>query len=68
VSAIAPSVEKVRGTAGNLLEAAITQNVRDNVAALAERSDIIRDAAQTGKLRIVGGVYHLATGRVEFLA
>lgn len=68
VSAIAPSVEKVRGAAGNLLEAAITQNVRDNVAALAERSDIIRDAAQAGKLRIVGGVYHLATGRVEFLA
>ncbi|MHA3903096.1 carbonic anhydrase [Castellaniella sp. WN] len=67
VSAIAPSVEKVRVAAGDLLAAATEQNVRDNVTALAAGSAIIREAAQAGKLRIAGGVYRLETGRVEFL-
>ncbi len=66
--AIAPSVEKVRGGAADLLKAATEQNVRDNVAALAARSAIVRDAVQAGKLRIAGGVYRLETGRVEFPA
>ncbi len=67
VSAIAPSVEKVRDAAGDLLAAATAQNVRDNVAALAARSAIVRDAARAGRLRIAGGIYRLETGRVEFL-
>lgn len=67
VAAIAPSVEKARARAGNLQEAAVEQNVLDNVAALAAHSAIIREAAEAGKLRIVGGVYRLKTGRVEFL-
>jgi carbonic anhydrase len=68
VSAIAPSVEKVRGVPGDLLAAATEQNVRDNMAALAARSAIVRDAARAGKLKIAGGLYRLETGRVDFLA
>lgn len=67
VSAISPSVEKARALAGDLQETATAQNVRDTVAALSARSTIIRDAAQAGKLRVVGGIYRLGTGRVEFL-
>jgi carbonic anhydrase len=68
VSAIAPSVEKVRNGPGDLQAAATEQNVRDTMAALAAHSDIIGQAVRAGKLRIAGGIYRLETGRVEFLA
>ncbi|CDM23965.1 carbonic anhydrase [Castellaniella defragrans] len=67
VSAIAPAVQKVQDGGGDLLAAATAQNVRDNVAALAERSTILGDAVRAGKLRLAGAVYRLDTGRVEFL-
>jgi len=68
VSAIAPAVEKVRSQPGDLLAAATAQNVRDTMAALAARSDIIGQAVKAGQARIVGGVYRLGTGQVDFLA
>lgn len=68
VATIVPSVDKVKGQAKNLVEAAIEQNVRDSMAALSERSAIVHDAVKAGKLRVVGGVYRLATGKVGFLA
>jgi carbonic anhydrase len=68
VTALLPSVEKVKGGSGNLLEAATVQNVRDGVARLPEQSTIIRDAVKAGKLKIIGGVYRLATGKVDMVA
>ena len=66
-AAIAPSVEKARGTPGDLVAAAIGQNVRDTVSGLVAHSDIIGQAVQAGTLRVVGGLYRLETGQVEFL-
>ncbi|WP_232490619.1 carbonic anhydrase [Burkholderia ubonensis] len=63
-----PAVNKVKGEAANLLEAAIVQNVHDSVVNLHARSAIIQEAKQAGKLRIVGGVYRLSTGKVELLS
>ncbi|AJC21010.1 carbonic anhydrase [Pandoraea pulmonicola] len=63
--AILPSVDKIKGEATNLLDASITQNVRDSVFNLQAQSAIIRDAEKAGKLKIVGGVYRLHTGKVE---
>ncbi|HEU0231356.1 MAG TPA: carbonic anhydrase [Burkholderiaceae bacterium] len=68
VAALVPSVDKVKGKAKNLVEAATEQNVRDSMVALSERSAIVHDAMGAGKLRIVGGIYRLATGKVDFLA
>ncbi|KVK83893.1 carbonic anhydrase [Burkholderia ubonensis] len=62
-----PAVNKVKGEAANLLDAAIAQNVRDSVVNLHVRSAIMQEAKQAGKLRIVGGVYRLSTGKVELL-
>lgn len=65
--AMLPAVSKVKGEATNLLDAAIAQNVRDSVAHLHARSVIIQEAKQAGKLRIVGCVYRLSTGKIELL-
>jgi carbonic anhydrase len=67
VAAIVPAVDKVKGKSRDLLEAATAQNVRDSMAALPERSAIVHDAVVAGKLRVVGGIYRLATGKVDFL-
>ena len=66
-AAIAPSVEKTRDAQGDKVAAATEQNVRDTVAGLAARSDIIGQAVGAGTLRLVGGLYRLETGQVEFL-
>jgi carbonic anhydrase len=64
---ILPAVNRVKGEGPNLLDAAISQNVRDSVVNLRTQSTIIPEAEQAGKLKIVGGVYRLATGKVELL-
>lgn len=69
VNAITPSVKQAQSQhPDSLLNAAIEQNVRDNVVSLAALSPIIEQAQQAGKLKIVGGIYRLDTGKVDFLA
>ncbi|WP_322997362.1 carbonic anhydrase [Castellaniella sp.] len=66
-NAIAPAVKQAQSQhPTQLLDAAITQNVQDNVASLSTQSAIIRQAQQAGKLKIIGGVYRLDTGKVDF--
>lgn len=66
--AMLPAVRKVRKDGGDLLNAAIAQNVKDSMANLSARSTIIRNAEKGGKLKIVGGVYRLLSGKVDFVA
>ena len=49
------------------LAAAITHNARHQTRLLTERSDVIRDHVARKEVRIVAGVYHLGTGKVEWL-
>jgi carbonic anhydrase len=67
VEALAPAVKQSAGQPGDALANAIRQNVVDNVAALKSASPILDAAVSQKKLKIVGGVYRLATGRVEFI-
>ncbi|QQX57089.1 carbonic anhydrase [Pseudomonas chlororaphis] len=66
--AVKPSVEKVLKAPGDILENAITQNVKDTVSRLKHESPILSDALEKGKLNIVGGVYKLSSGKVEMVA
>lgn len=50
---------------GTLLHAATIENIRQNVRRLQEATPILDRAVQSGKLKVVGGLYHLDTGRVE---
>ncbi|MDB6143086.1 MAG: carbonic anhydrase [Pseudomonas sp.] len=66
-NALRPSVEQVLNAPGDLLENAIVQNVRDTVSKLKADSPVLSDAIASGKLKIVGGVYKLQSGKVEWL-
>lgn len=65
VSAIAPAVEAAAGKPGNPLDNAIRENVLLNVQALTRAAPILNKAVEDGKLRVVGGIYNLATGKVD---
>jgi carbonic anhydrase len=49
------------------LAAAVKNNARRHTRLLTERSEIIKDHIAKKELRIVCGVYQLATGKVEWL-
>jgi len=49
------------------LDTAIIENVRLNVRDLTQATPIISEFVANGKLKIVGGVYDLATGKVALL-
>ncbi|MGH6735471.1 MAG: carbonic anhydrase [Methyloceanibacter sp.] len=68
VEAIQPAVDAAHGKhPGDLLAATIDENVRLGMSNLKTRSDVIGDAIKSGKVGIAGGVYDLATSKVNFL-
>lgn len=72
VAPIFPAVEQARAadptlTGPALVAAAVRANAMLQVRTLLRSSDIVRDAVRAGKLQVVGAVYDLPTGNVEFL-
>ncbi|MBD2293231.1 carbonic anhydrase [Anabaena sphaerica FACHB-251] len=67
VEEIKPAVERVRNKTGSLEENAIIANVQYQAEKLAESSTILRGLIKEGKLKIVGGRYDLASGKVTLL-
>jgi carbonic anhydrase len=67
VSAIAPAVNAVKNSPGDMLANAIQQNVVMNVAKLKAAPPILQAAADKKAIRVVGGVYKLRTGKVDLL-
>jgi len=55
-------------TDGAFVESATELNVREAMRQIRERSPVLRALLDAGKVRLVGGVHDLATGRVTFLA
>jgi carbonic anhydrase len=51
----------------DVLAAATAANVRNNVRAISEAQPLLAPAAKDKKIKVVGGVYDLATGRVGLL-
>jgi len=64
VAAIRPAVEAVSDEGGDMLDNAIRRNVLMNVEKLKNATPIIKAAVDDKKIKIVGGIYKLATGRV----
>jgi len=72
---IQPAVKSARDTfsgvktASNLafVEAVCDCNVRLTIAQIRAQSPILKDMESTGAIKIVGAVYDMKTGRVEFL-
>jgi carbonic anhydrase len=61
-SFIAPAVEHA-----TTLDDAIADNARFQAALLGDASPVLRERVAAGTLEIVGGVYKLRSGLVEFL-
>lgn len=55
-------------TDGAFVESATELNVREAMRQIRERSPVLRELLDAGKIRLVGGIHDLATGRVRFLA
>jgi carbonic anhydrase len=62
-----PWVNAVQGAPGNLLANAIRRNVTLNVEKLKGSTPILKSIAADKKIRVVGGIYELNTGRVQLL-
>lgn len=68
VDAIRPAVEIAEKTnAKNPLEEAIAENVRYNVRRLQQATPIVAEFVASGKVKVVGAVYDIATGTVTLL-
>ena len=50
-----------------LVNAVIEANVRQTVSDILDRSEVIADLVESGDLRVVGAVYDLESGRVDWL-
>jgi carbonic anhydrase len=68
VDAIAPAVRDVLNEPGDTLKNAIRRNVVRTMATLAAATPILSAAVADKKLRVVGGIYDLATGKVAMVA
>src|SRR3984893_500531 len=68
VAALRPAVEAVKDKPGYLLANAIRSNVVLTVDKLKSAAPILKAAVDDKKIRVVGGVYELRTGRVELLS
>ena len=67
VDAIAPAVKAVQGESGDLLSNATRRNVELNVEKLKTTPPILRPVIEEKKIRVVGGIYELRSGRVRLL-
>ncbi len=68
IAPIVPAaIAACRGDAADKVEAAVEENVRRVVQHLLTRSHIIAAEVEAGRLRLAGGVYDLATGRVRVI-
>jgi len=65
IEQIKPAVEAAQKTQpANLLNAAIAENVRQTVQHVTGAKPMLADMIAAGKVKVAGGVYDIATGRV----
>jgi carbonic anhydrase len=69
---VQPAVDRAKAQNPNasqdeLVAAAVKENVWQSISDLFRESSTVRDAAESGKLLVVGAVYDIATGEVSFL-
>jgi carbonic anhydrase len=68
VKLIRPAVAAAKGKKGDQLENVTKANVLEGVKRLEGLEPILSKAAKAGKLKVVGGIYELSTGKVVMLS
>jgi carbonic anhydrase len=67
VRPIRPAVEKARGMPGDMIANAVRINVEMVVAQIRDSAPLLKGMVKTGRLRVVGAVYSLESGKVTWL-
>jgi len=67
VAALTPAVKSAQAEPGDLLTNATRRNVAMNVDKLKAATPILKSFTDDKKIRVVGGIYQLKSGRVELL-
>lgn len=68
INAIKPAVEKAKAShPQDLLEASIRENILTQVDQLRNLEPVLAKRVREGSVKIIGALYHLETGEVEFL-
>lgn len=68
INAIKPAVETARkNKSENLLDASIRENIKMQVDQLRGLEPVLAKRVRDGSIKIIGALYHLNTGTVEFL-
>ena len=67
INAIQPAVDSVKDQSGNLIENAVKANVEMVIERLISTEPILSGFVIEDKLKIVGAIYNLKSGLVEFL-
>ncbi|MFT5861308.1 MAG: carbonic anhydrase [Flavobacteriaceae bacterium] len=71
LSKIESSVNKVESSSGNLNGAEIEQvtllNIENSIEQIRDESSILKEMEDAGQIKIVGAVYSVESGKVEFL-
>jgi carbonic anhydrase len=68
VVALKPAVDAVQGQSGDMLGNATRRNVMLNVDKLKNAAPILSAFATDKKIRVVGGIYELRSGKVQLLS
>jgi carbonic anhydrase len=68
VAALKPAVDAVQGLGGDILGNATRRNVTLNVDKLKNAAPILSAFAADNKIKVVGGIYELRTGKVQLLS
>lgn len=67
VDAIAPAIKQARAEGGDVLQHAIDDNVKHVVGQLKNSQPLLAPAINDGKAKVVGGIYRLATGKIDLI-
>jgi len=67
IAAIKPAVEKAATLPGDRVDTAVRINVENVVRQLRDGTPVLTGLCSTGRLRVIGAVYSLDTGKVAWL-
>jgi carbonic anhydrase len=67
MESLSPAVESARGQGGDFVENTVRTNVRLETEVLRQSEPTLAPLSERGAIRIVGAIYDIATGRVEWL-
>jgi carbonic anhydrase len=68
VDSLKPAVEKAKSEPGSLLENATRENVLLSMQKLQTSSPVLSPLVEQNKLKVVGGIYDLSTGKVNLVS